>query len=226
MWIFESPKRIIFSFIAVVLLVAVLFWLYLNIYASMQVHANHADIQLSHSLPTKISVGNYLQTQSIGTLDTQIDLDRQLQLPLKGKYLANLQFSVEVPIAVNIDYLTKIKINQTMPLEATTDLVVKNELVPKLPLKMDIPIQLDVPFHLKQIYQILVRINFNGPVHFQFNEMVDLHVVHKFAPQLKLNDPMTMRKIASFNATMYNAERKTKANLNMNMDLPLKNLRP
>ncbi len=85
MWIFQSTKRIILSFIAVALLVAVLFWLYLNIYASMQVRAKNADIQLSHSLPTKISVGNYLQTQSIGTLDTQIALDRKLQLPLKGK---------------------------------------------------------------------------------------------------------------------------------------------
>lgn len=226
MWIFESPKRMILSFIAAVFLVAVLFWLYLNMYASMQVRANHADIQLSHSLPTKISVGNYLQTQSIGTLDTHIGLDRQLQLPLKGKYLANLQFSVEVPIAVNIDYLTKIKINQTMPLEATTDLVVKNKLVPELPLKMNIPIRLDVPFHLKHTYHLPVRIHFNGPVYFQFDEMVGLHVVHQFAPQLKLNDPMTMRKIASFNATMYNAERNTKANLNMNMDLPLNSLRP
>ncbi|WP_180178563.1 hypothetical protein [Acinetobacter sp. YH01005] len=44
MWIFQSAKRIILSFIAVALLVAVLFWLYLNIYASMQVRAKNADI--------------------------------------------------------------------------------------------------------------------------------------------------------------------------------------
>jgi hypothetical protein len=37
---------------------------------------------------------------------------------------------------------------------------------------------------------------------------------------------MTMRKIATFNATMYNAERNTKANLDMNMDLPIKNVHP
>lgn len=226
MWIFESPKRIIFSFIAVVMLVAILFWLYLNIYAAMQVRAENADIQLSHSLPTKISVGNYLQTQSIGKLDTQIALDRKLQLPLQGKYLADLQFSVEVPISVDIDYTTKIQINQTMPLEASSDLVFKNKLLPKYPLKMDIPVKLDVPFHLKRTYNIPIRINFNGPVYFEFNEKVDLHVVHQFAPQLNLNDPMTMRKIASFNATMYNAERHSKANLNMQMSLPLKSIRP
>lgn len=226
MWIFQSTKRLLLSFFAVVVLVAVSFWLYLNIHASMQVQAKNADIQLSHSLPTKISVGNYLQTQSIGTLDTKIALDRKLQLPLKGKYLADLQFSVDVPISVNIDYLTNIQINQTMPLEATTDLVIKNKLVPKFPLKMDIPIKLDVPFHLKRTYNIPIRINFNGPVFFEFSESVNLHVVHQFAPQLNLNDPMTMRKIASFNATMYNSERNTKANLKMVMDLPLKNLHP
>ena len=62
MWIFQSAKRLILSFVCVVILVAVLFWLYLNIQASMQVSASEAQIQLSDSLPTKIQVGNYLET--------------------------------------------------------------------------------------------------------------------------------------------------------------------
>ena len=67
MWIFQSAKRLVLSFVCVVILVGVLFWLYLNIQASMQVSASEAQIQLSDSLPTKIQVGNYLETQSVGT---------------------------------------------------------------------------------------------------------------------------------------------------------------
>ncbi|QSE44751.1 hypothetical protein JW980_10525 [Acinetobacter johnsonii] len=222
MWIFQSAKRLILSFVCIVILVAVLFWLYLN----MQVSASEAQIQLSDSLPTKIQVGNYLETQSVGTLDTQLKIDQKINLPLTGKYLANLEFEVEVPVSVSIDYQTEVLIDQNMPLETTTDLIYQNKLLPKFPLTLDIPIKLAVLFHLKQDYQIPIKIMFNGLVYFEFNEQVRLYVLHQFAPQLNLNDPMTMRKIASFNATMYNTERSTTANLEMNMTLPVKNIHP
>ncbi len=226
MWIFQSAKRLVLSFVCVVILVGALFWLYLNIQASMQVSASEAQIQLSDSLPTKIQVGNYLETQSVGTLDTQLKIDQKINLPLTGKYLANLEFEVEVPVSVSVDYQTEVLIDQNMPLETNTDLIYQNKLLPKFPLTLDIPIKLAVPFHLKQDYQIPIKIMFNGLVYFEFNEQVRLYVLHQFAPQLNLNDPMTMRKIASFNATMYNTERSTTANLEMNMTLPVKNIHP
>ena len=226
MWIFQSAKRLVLSFVCVVILVGALFWLYLNIQASMQVSASKAQIQLSDSLPTKIQVGNYLETQSIGTLDTQLKIDQKINLPLTGKYLANLEFEVEVPVSVSVDYQTEVLIDENMPLETTTDLIYQNKLLPKFPLALDIPIKLAVPFHLKQDYQIPIKIMFNGLVYFEFNEQVRLYVLHQFAPQLNLNDPMTMRKIASFNATMYNTKRSTTANLEMNMTLPVKNIHP
>ena len=226
MWIFQSAKRLVLSFVCVVILVGALFWLYLNIQASMQVSASEAQIQLSDSLPTKIQVGNYLETQSVGTLDTQLKIDQKINLPLTGKYLANLEFEVEVPVSVSVDYQTEVLIDENMPLETTTDLIYQNKLLPKFPLTLDIPIKLAVPFHLKQDYQIPIKIMFNGLVYFEFNEQVRLYVLHQFAPQLNLNDPMTMRKIANFNATMYNTERITTANLEMNMTLPVKNIHP
>lgn len=226
MWIFRSFKSLLLSFSAVVLLVSILFWLYLNIIASMQLSADRARIELPDSLPTKIHVGNYLETQLVGILDTQIHLNHQLLLPLTGRYLANLQFEVETPISVSVNYQTIVKIDQTLPLRATTDLVYQNKFLPQFPLSLDIPIQLEVPFQLKKTYAVPVKISFNGPVFFEFNEAVDLHVLHQFAPQLKINDPMTMRKIATFNATMYNQERNTTANLDMSMNVPIQSIRP
>jgi uncharacterized protein involved in exopolysaccharide biosynthesis len=58
MWIFQSAKRLILSFVCVVILVGALFWLYVN----FKQYASEAQIQLSDSLPTKIQVGNYLET--------------------------------------------------------------------------------------------------------------------------------------------------------------------
>lgn len=221
-----SVKYWLYGFIAITSLVALLFWIYLNVQASLQVKARQANIQLSHSLPTIIHVGNYLQAHARGTLDTQIDLKRQMDLPLKGKYLADLQFTVEVPIQVDLDYQTQLKIRQNMPLETTTDLIYQNRLLPKFPLKLDIPIHLDVPFHLQRQYQIPVKIMFNGPVYFDFNESVRLNVDHQFKPKLQLNDPITLQNIAAFRATMYNTERDTQANLDMQMNLALKNIHP
>lgn len=109
MWLFGSLKRTLLSFVAVVGLVALLFWLYLNIQASMYVSAQHAQVQLSEYLPTRIEVGNHLETHSMGQLNTDIHINQQLSLPLKGKYLAQLAFEVETPVSVSVDYLTTIK---------------------------------------------------------------------------------------------------------------------
>ena len=192
----------------------------------MQITTHRSQIMLPDELATQIHVGNYLDIHSRGKLNTKIDIDRQLNLPLQGKYLADLRFEVETPITVKIDYKTMIQIDQLMPVETTTDLIYQNKLLPKFPLKLEIPVQLEVPFQLKRAYTIPVKIQFDGPVYFEFDEQVGLHVVHQFAPKLNLNDPMKMDRIASFDATMINAVRQTSANLQMHMNVPLKNIHP
>lgn len=226
MWLFGSLKRTLLSFVAVVGLVALLIWLYLNIQASMYVSAQHAQVQLSEYLPTRIEVGNHLETHSMGQLNTDIHINQQLSLPLKGKYLAQLAFEVETPVSVSVDYLTTIKIDEQMPVESTTDLIYQNQLLPKFPLKMNIPIRLDVPFRLNRTYQVPIKIVFNGPVYFEFDEPINLAVKHQFKPTLNIDDPMTMRKVATFNAIMYNEVRETQANLDMHIQLSLRNIHP
>lgn len=192
----------------------------------MYVSAQNSSIRLSDELPTKISVGNYLNTHAKGKLDTTIDIDRKIDVPLRGKYLADLQFAVEVPILVDVDYHTMLHVDQIMPLEADTSLIYKSKLLPKFPLKLDVPIKLAVPFHLKKQYQIPINIMFDGSVYMQFDEQVHLDVKHRFNPSMHMNDDMTMEKIAEFNATMRNIERKTKADINMKMDLSMNQIHP
>ncbi len=226
MWFAHSFRKLLLIFVIIVLLVAISVWLYLNIQASMHVDAKNAQIHLPDALPTKIHVGNYLETHAQGALDTELNIDQRLNLPLKGKYLAGLAFDVTTPVQVDIDYATTIQIATVMPLETTTDLVYQNKLLPKFPLKLDIPVKLSVPFKLKRSYQIPIRILFNGNVYFEFNEVVQLYVKHLFKPILNINDPMTMKKIAVFNATMYNTQRPSLADLEMNINLPVKNIHP
>ncbi|MDB9694256.1 hypothetical protein OPU39_07235, partial [Acinetobacter nosocomialis] len=195
-----SIKSMLISFFLIMVLTAILFWLYLNIQASVVVSAHESDIRLPESLETKIHVGNNLQVQSIGKLDTSIDINRQISVPLKGRYLADLAFEVETPITVSVDYATTLKVDQVMPLETTTDLIYQNKLLPRFPLKLNIPINLDIPFQLKRSYTIPVKIAFNGPVYFEFDESVNLPIKHQFNPSLKINDAMEMGNISSFNA--------------------------
>ena len=44
-------------------------------------------------------------------LKTAVAIGRNLQLSLKGKYLADLSFEVETPITVNINYETMLKVD-------------------------------------------------------------------------------------------------------------------
>lgn len=226
MSIFNSVQRLILSFVLVALLIAVLFWLYLNIQASVQVSATRAKIQLAEYLPTKIQVGNQLEAHAVGNLSTVIPLDRTLNVPLKGKYLADLDFKVKTPINIHLDYETVVEIDTVMPMEATTDLIYKGKLLPKFPIKVDIPIKLSVPFKLKRDYNLPIFIDFKGPIYFDFNDRLDLPIKIDLHQVLKIDDPITMTKMSSFRATMYNTKRETIANLKMNMDLPLKYIGP
>ena len=69
-----------------------------------------------------------------------------LQLSLKGKYLADLSFEVETPITVNINYKTMLKVDEVMPIQSSTDLIYQNKLLPKFPLSLNIPVKLDISF--------------------------------------------------------------------------------
>mgnify|MGYP000473190904 FL=1 len=178
----KSLKSLLISFVILTTLVAILFWFYLNIQASLIVSAEQADIRLPESLGTKIQVGEHLRVRSEGQLRTTLDIDRTLQLPLKGKYLADLSFEVETPITVNINYQTMLKVDELMPIETSTDLIYQNKLLPKFPLKLNVPVKLDIPFELKRTYTIQVKIVFDGPVHFGFDESVTLPVKHQFKP--------------------------------------------
>lgn len=226
MILFSSMRRLILLFIVLVLLIATGFWLYLNLQASMYVTAHKANIELSDRFETKIHVGNHLQTNAKGNLDTLINMDQRLDLPLKGKYPANLQFVVETPVKVDIDYQTAIKIETTIPLAATTDLVYQKKYLPRFPLMVDIPINLEVPFHLKRSYVVPIKIMFDGKTYFVFNDVLNVPVKHQLTPKMGINDPMTMKRIADFHATMQNVERNSTANLDMKIDLPFKNVHP
>lgn len=222
----KSLKSLLISFVIVTTLVAILFWFYLNIQASLIVSAQQADIRLPESLGTKIQVGDHLKVRSEGQLNTVLYIDRTLQLPLKGRYLADLSFEVETPITVDINYETMLKVDAVVPIQTSTDLIYQNKLLPKFPLSLNIPVKLDIPFQLKRTYTVPVKIIFDGSVHFAFDESVDLPVKHQFKPSFYMNDSINMSKISSFDAIMYNSLQQTKANLDMQMELPLKNVRP
>ena len=222
----KSLKSLLISFVILTTLVAILFWFYLNIQASLIVSAQQADIRLPQSLATKIQVGDHLQVKSEGKLNTTLDINRTLQLPLTGKYLADLSFEVETPITVDINYETLLKVDEVMPIETSTDLIYQNKLLPKFPLKLNVPVKLDLPFQLKRRYTVPVKIVFDGPVYFAFDESVNLPVKHQFKPSFYMNDAINMNNISSFNATMFNSIQQTKANLDMQMDLPLRNVHP
>lgn len=201
-------------------------WVYLNVEASMSVKTVDSDIQLPASLTGKINVNNHLKVSAAGFFDTKINMDQMVNIPLRGKYLANVKYIGTVPVTLDVDHWTKVRIDQIYTLNTTTDLVYQNRFLPKFPLKLDIPIKIDVPFHLKKVFHVPIYVIYEGPVHFSLNEDIQLNIKHQFTPRIKLHDDLVLQNIAPFNATMENQTRDTKANLTLNIQMPLKNIHP
>ena len=84
---------------------------------------------------------------------------------------------------------------------------------------------MSVPFNLKRQYTVPLNIYFDGVVYYEFDEQLNLLIMHQFKNQLNIDDPITLSKIAQFNATMYNEVRDTQADLRMNLDIPLQNIK-
>ncbi|AOA58571.1 hypothetical protein [Acinetobacter larvae] len=223
-WVSRFYGQMLVFFTVVMCLVSLLFWVYLNLSASMSVSADHANIRLSDQLATHIQVNRPLAAHAAGTLDTAINFNQPLHIPLKGRYAADLTFATTTIMQVDIDYATTINVQSNMPLETSTDLVYQHKFLPRLSLSMNIPIRLAVPFHLKRRYHLPVRIQFNGPVDFAFDEQLNLAVQQVLHPKLQINDDLVMQQISHFNATMYNVRRDTSANLAMQLQLPLQQI--
>ena len=74
-------------------------------------------------------------------------------------------------------------------------------------------------------YTVLLKIYFDGEVYYESDEQLKLPIKHQFKNQLNIDDPITLSKIARFNATMYNVVRDTQADLNINLDIPFRNIK-
>ena len=84
---------------------------------------------------------------------------------------------------------------------------------------------MSLPFELKRQYTVLLKIYFDGEVYYESDEQLKLPIKHQFKNQLNIYDPITLSKIARFNSTMYNEVRDTQADLRMNLDIPLQNIK-
>ena len=213
-------------FVTLTFVIAFLCWLYLNVQASLQVSAHEAKIELSEKLPAQIAIDDYLTTHAKGRVQTELKIDQNMDVPLKGKYLAHLKFQVQVPVEVDVDYETIIRVDQLMPLTATTDLIYQKWYLPKLPLSLNIPVRMDVPFRIQQRYQVPIYIDFDAPVYLDLNEQLKLPIRHQIYADFMINDQIDLQKISPFKATMYHLQRQSKANLDMQMNLPLKQIHP
>lgn len=70
-----------------------------------------------------------------------------------------------------------------------------------------------------------MKIYFDGEVYYESDEQLKLPIKHQFKNQLNIDDPITLSKIARFNSTMCNEVRDTQADLGMNLNIPLQNIK-
>ncbi|KAF7276648.1 hypothetical protein GWI33_009992 [Rhynchophorus ferrugineus] len=194
--------------------------------AQFTTKTSHVELGLPKSLATSIELKQQINAHSTGRLSTDIAVDHTIHPMLKGKYPAQLAFKTVVPVKVRIQYNTFVLVDDVLSLDSTTDLVYQKKYLPKLPIKLDLPLKLKVPFKLDQEFDLMVAIDFNDHVIFDFNELLNVHVKHHFRPVLDIDDDISLNTVSAVEAQLINRKQDTNAQLKATVDIPLRNISP
>lgn len=124
------------------------------------------------------AVGNNpIRIKLNGTIAAQVPFKQTLQLPLHGRYDADVSFDTVVPIAFTIDYRGAIAVDTLATIRGVTDFNYQNvKRLRNVEFTAQIPLQFEQPVVLKVPVKADLRIVYHGPLTVNFDQTVSAPV--------------------------------------------------
>lgn len=139
-----------------------------------------------------------LAIQLNGVIDAQVPFHQRLQVPLHGRYRADVALDTQVPLHLLIRYRGRVPIHAVAQVSGTTDLVFHSALLPKFPLKFQVPLDFQQPVSLTVPVDTVFHFVYRGPVSVTFDQTLDVPVDTVLHTALKVDRQVDAPILARF----------------------------
>lgn len=180
------------------------YWLFTNLWFSLGISEAPLSVYLPPEFEVNAKVTNVLDIVMDGEITAQVPFKQRLNLPLKGRYEADVEINAPVPVKFDVVY------DGTIPVDTIADITARAnfnfqdvktyrelEFKAKLPMKMALPVQLTAPV------DTVIDFKYKGPLIMGLDQTIQADVDTVLNTRMRVNQTMSTPVTADIPLTIY-----------------------
>lgn len=150
--------------------------IYLRLVVGMDLSQQQILMRLPEGLRALVDITDPVPIKIDGLVNARVPIDQTFQLPLKGSYVAQVEFNTQIPLKTTVTYRGSIPIRAFADLRGSTALVVNSRFLPQFDLMARVPLNFDLPITLTVPIETEIALAYRGPLQFSLNQQVAVPV--------------------------------------------------
>jgi hypothetical protein len=200
------------------------FWIWSNISAHIPLHDQQARIKIAHSFPVTVDIIDPLQVEIDTVIASSVPIDQKITIPLREQLDVSVDFKGKVPVKMTIPVNETIHIDQMIPVNGEVSVKILGFWV-DVPLNGELPVKTDIPVNLNIPIDRSVDLSFSTPAKVNVNDDITVSLKTLITSDIPIRAELSVPVLNSLNADVTLIEQTNIAITEMNLDLPLKDLR-
>lgn len=144
--------------------------IYLRLVVDLDVSQQRILLRLPDGLRVLADISDPVPVRMDGMVTATVPIDQTFQLPLSGRYVAQVAFNTDIPLKTSVTYKGSIPVRAFADLRGSTALVVDSRFVPKFELMARVPLNFDLPVTLTVPIDTRIALAYRGPLSFTLNQ--------------------------------------------------------
>jgi hypothetical protein len=157
--------------------------------------------QLPPKIEANVAATNTFDIALIGDMFAKVPFKREVPIPLRGKYLTDIQMKTDIPIKFVVAYKDNIKVHTSV--DINTDSGIIFPYLPHFPIKMHVPVDLDLPVAINIPVSSSIHFNYSGEMWITLNQDIKAPIDTILDTKLPINRNVSVPLLASFNMEVY-----------------------
>lgn len=182
-----------------------------------------AIAQLPPTIHANVAATNTFDVDLMGDVFAKIPFKQDVKVPLRGKYLADIQMNTQIPIHFMMTYKDTVKVHTFVDINTNSGIVFPY--LPRFPMTLHVPLDLDLPININVPVDSSLHFNYAGAMMVTLNQDVKAPIDTILNTRLPINRNVSVPLLASFNMDVYPAQLLVPMKVNSaNLAIPLNGL--